>query len=96
MCVRSSAVTTAESLPDIEHAQAHFAALCRPGEVREVRILGHVPADGFGQPATVSGYFDDPDALAVAMQKIAVDVTEGVYLTHNPVDPDLLARAKTS
>ena len=36
-------LSTPEIHPDLDQVRAHFLALHRPGEVREVRILGHVP-----------------------------------------------------
>lgn len=61
-----------------------FAALLwRPGDVREVRIPGPGRTD--------AGYFDSPDALVRAVE--AVDGRQNVYVTVNPVDPALLARA---
>jgi hypothetical protein len=65
--------------------------MSRPGEVREVRALDHVPASGYGQPSTASGYFTDPDALVRELQ--GMGGASGVYVTQNPVDPDLLARS---
>jgi hypothetical protein len=79
--------------PDVDQIAAHFRVLNRPGEVREVRILGHVPCSGFGSPSTASGYFDNADCLAVALRGIGSRHATGIYITHNPVDPDLLARA---
>jgi hypothetical protein len=84
---------TAITVLDLDQVRDHFLALSDSGEVREIRILGHVPADGYGQPATLSGYFDAPDALDTALQGVAADTMEGVYITQNPVDPALLARA---
>ncbi|MDI6867753.1 hypothetical protein [Methanoculleus sp.] len=53
--------------------------------VVEVRAL----ADG----ATHSGYFDDYEALARAVEALDADpAVSGIYLTLNPVNPDLLAR----
>lgn len=60
--------------------------LIEPGSVVELRT----PSTRRG---TVSGYFDDLDALA----RIAADrngTASGLYLTLNPVNPSLLARAK--
>jgi len=56
------------------------------GEVFEVRIF-HAPGAG-----TVSGYFDD---AAKAAQAIAAwdGKVPGVYVTLNPIDPELLQRA---
>ncbi len=83
---------TAGALPiDPEQVRAHWLAMSRPGEVREVRVLDHVPASGYGLPSTASGYFDDPDALVRELQGIGS--ASGIYFTQNPCDPDLLARA---
>ncbi len=46
----------------------------------------------YGQPATVSGYFDDPDALADAAVRLEDQRAPGIYATLNPVKPALLAR----
>ena len=55
----------------------------RPGEVREVRIPG--------KPRTSSGYFNDPEALVAAVARY--DEKANLYVTVNPVNPALLARA---
>ena len=52
---------------------------------REVRIPRYSGA------RTASGYFDDPAALAAAVEPW--DSRGNVYLTLNPVQPALLARA---
>ena len=57
--------------------------LWRPGDVREVRI----PTPG----RTDAGYFDSPDELVRAVT--AIDGRQNVYVTVNPVDPALMARA---
>ena len=60
--------------------------LWQPGEVRELRILKH---NRFGH--TASGYFDSPEKLAVASRKW--DRRANLYVSLNPVEPSLLARA---
>jgi hypothetical protein len=82
-----------EVIPDLDQVRAHFLALQRLGEVREVRILDHIPLSGYGAPATASGYFDNADSLVVALRGIGSQHATGIYVTQNPVDPDLLARA---
>jgi hypothetical protein len=65
--------------------------LLPPGQVTEVRAL---EATFFGDrswPATLSGYFNDPDALLEALGTI--NTAMGIYLIPNPVVPSLLARA---
>ena len=63
--------------------RSFLAVLSCPGDVREVRIPTSRRTD--------SGYFDDPVALAAAVRPY--DGRENVYITVNPVDPALLARA---
>lgn len=56
------------------------------GDVHEVRI------PRAGRRGTIAGYFDDAERLADAV--LAIDGTvPGVYLTLNPCNPALLARA---
>lgn len=57
-----------------------------PGRVYECRA----PRTHRG---TISGYFDDPDCLYQAAQQYDGKVP-GLYVTMNPVNPALLARAK--
>jgi hypothetical protein len=67
----------------IDDLRSFLAVLSRPGDVREVRIPTSRRTD--------AGYFDDPVALAAAVRPY--DGRENVYITVNPVDPALLARA---
>jgi hypothetical protein len=60
--------------------------LCEPGEVYELRC------PKAGVYGTVSGYFDDLTKMAAHAAALSGLVT-AVYLTLNPVRPDLLARA---
>jgi energy-coupling factor transporter ATP-binding protein EcfA2 len=61
------------------------AGVLAPGGVIEVRAL----ADG----ATHSGYFDDYEALAQAVEALDADpAVAGIYVTLNTVNPALLAR----
>jgi hypothetical protein len=90
----TDAPPTYEIFPDLDQVQAHFLALNRPREVREVRILGYILPSGYGEPATASGYFDNAEALATALDGIGSRHATGIYITQNPVDPDLLARAR--
>jgi hypothetical protein len=62
-------------------------AIWHSGDVREVRVLG---VGRFGRD-TDSGYFDDPAKLARAV--VPYDGKANIYVTINPVDPALLARA---
>lgn len=70
---------------DIARAARLF---CPPGVVVELRALN------VDRAGTISGYFDSPDALAAA----AADVDRNpdvpaTYVTMNPVNPALIARA---
>ncbi len=80
--------------PDAEVLRAFWNAVGRPGEVHEVRM----PKTRRGGPhkffRVVSGYFDDVDAFVSALSQISGEDTEGVYLSMNPVNRALLARAK--
>jgi len=64
-------------------------ALGEPGQVCELRALDAV-TPGWRRPHTVAGYFDDPAKLAAAAAGIQA---RGIYVTLNPVQPALLARA---
>ena len=60
--------------------------LHEPGSVFEVRI------PKAGRAGTISGYFDDCEAAAKAIARYD-HKAPGIYVTLNPVDPALLARA---
>ncbi len=68
-----------------EEIKAACSTLFIPGQVTEVRALG--------KWGTASGYFNDVEKLASAVQ-ILENRGEyaGIYVTLNPVNPDLLAR----
>ena len=81
-----------------EHAtnevRRFLALLYEPGDVLEVRAPKCRERPGSSFAATVSGYFNDQDAAAEAIAKLdASGLAPGVYVTLNPVRPDLLARA---
>jgi hypothetical protein len=62
-----------------------LAALCEPGAIYELRVLG-------SRRGTVSGYYDGLPALASDAAKCS-GRSAGVYVTLNPVEPALLARS---
>ena len=70
---------------DVAEIQRALDLLLEPGQVVEIRIPNT-------NHATVSGYFTDFDKLAQAAAANS-GKAPGVYLTLNPVNPDLLARA---
>ena len=76
---------TKRQIAAIERA---LGILAEPGQVVEVRILN---IDG-RRNRVDSGYFDDFATLAKAIPAYNARA-EGIYITLNPVNPDLLARA---
>ena len=76
----------------VEHIQQTLALLIQPGEVFEVRAPQARERRTSPFQATVSGYFDHPDKAALAIACWSGQAP-GLYLTINPTDPALLARA---
>ena len=62
------------------------------GDVFEVRVLDAVSAD-YRREHIESGYFDYEHISAVSEALKRLLSFRGVYVTVNPVNPDLLARA---
>lgn len=62
------------------------------GDVFEIRVLKAVTA-GYQRPHTESGYFDYEHIPQAADAIAKLRSYAGAYVTLNPVDPDLLARA---
>jgi hypothetical protein len=79
-------ITTAAPPADLAEIRRALGVLLEPGATAELRVL-HAGRDG-----TVSGYFDDPDALAREAARWS-GRAPGVFVTLNPVVPALLARA---
>jgi hypothetical protein len=65
----------------------------RPGDVFEIRALDAVTAD-YMRPHVESGYFDYEHIDDVPKALSRLRACRGVYVTLNPVNPALLARAK--
>lgn len=82
---------TASFVPQIDssHVCAALKVMHQEGDVFEVRALEAKFGKAY-RPSTVSGYFDDPERAATAVT--AVTSYSGIYVTLNPVIPDLLAR----
>lgn len=76
--------------PDVGEIRRGLGLLILPGAVHEVRALD-VSIPGNGWPTIHSGYFDNPDLMAEAAAKLTGNAV-GLYLTLNPVVPELLAR----
>ncbi|MGO9518415.1 MAG: hypothetical protein ACLPND_15355 [Candidatus Korobacteraceae bacterium] len=62
-----------------------LAVIAIPGSVYELRVMKT-------SRGNVSGYFDDPEKLVVEATRLS-GKAPGIYITLNPVDPILLARA---
>lgn len=71
---------------DFAEIKRAIRVLFEPGQVVELRVPNT-------KKGTVSGYFQDMEKLASAAAQLSGRVP-GVYVTLNPVDPSLLARAK--
>src|SRR6266481_1915337 len=71
--------------PRIESIKGALSVLFVSGDVIELRILGT-------RFKTVSGYFNDMDALASVAEGWNGQVP-AIYVTLNPIDPSLLARS---
>ena len=68
---------------DVGEIRRAVELLLESGHVYEIRAFGK---------GTTSGYFDDPEKLVQAAANLSGKVP-GVYVTLNPVLPDLLARS---
>jgi len=80
-------------MPTLRHDRDEILRTCQalfaPGQVAELRALDAVTRE-WRRPHTISGYFDDWEKLAAAAAGIRA---RGIYVTLNPVNPALLARA---
>ena len=75
---------------DAELVRQAVSTIRTADQVIEVRLLDAVIGSG-GWPATWSGYYNDPDKVVDSLG--TVRSATGIYLTINPVNPALLARA---
>ena len=73
-----------------EHARRALALLFEPDDVVELRAFDCKEPRGTWT-STWAGYFDDMDRLAQEAMRLS-GRAPGVYVTLNPVNPDLLAR----
>jgi hypothetical protein len=78
--------------PDITEMLVFLKLVAEPDQVIELRLL-KVQLPGHRTPVTMSGFFSDHDALANAAAKYCT-TSQGTYITLNPINPALLARAK--
>lgn len=64
-----------------------------PGDVHEVRILKSRRGGPCRLYGTTAGYFDNRDAFVQALARVTGADAPAVFMTLNPTDPSLLARA---
>jgi hypothetical protein len=76
---------------DLEEVRGALGLLLEPGQVTELRAL-NASTSTYRRPHTVSGYFDDVEALVGSLDAIE-QTAKGIYIIPNPVDTALLARA---
>jgi hypothetical protein len=77
--------------PDQRHILDALRRFVEPGQVVELRLLA-VSTKTYRRPHTVSGYYDDAEALARDAARVAPQA-RGAYFTLNPLNRALLARA---
>ncbi len=82
---------TSTPKPDTAEIIRFLQGMAEPGQIIELRLL-KVRRGGNGFSGTLSGYFSDYKKLAAEATKHTTSA-EGVYVTINPVNPELLARA---
>ena len=68
-------------------------ALLKPGDVAELRAFGVRSKDQW-RPHVESGYFDNFHRMADIAYELSQEHAKGVYLTLNPVEQQLLSRAR--
>lgn len=85
------AARTYQTVTDSNEIMRALHLLVAPGQVVELRAL-EVSTPDYKAPHTVSGYFNDWRKLAEAARQVAPHA-RGVYITPNPVNPALSARA---
>src|SRR5947209_4215812 len=68
--------------------------LVEPGAVVELRAL-RVSTSSYRKPHTVAGYYDGSHLTDLAREALKLErVAAGVYVTLNPLKPDVLARRR--
>ncbi|MFL5591047.1 MAG: hypothetical protein ACJ8DI_25815 [Ktedonobacteraceae bacterium] len=75
---------------DLAEVRRMLEVLIASSQVVELRAL-HAITREYNRPHTVSGYFNDANALASSLKSITD--ARGIYITINPCQPELLARA---
>ena len=75
--------------PDASAIANGLGLLIEPGSVHELRALD--VSTGNGWTATLSGYFNNLELMAKSAAKLTGNAV-GLYMSVNPVKPELLAR----
>jgi hypothetical protein len=83
--------TETRLITDLGEIRRTLGLLLQPGQVTELRALD-VSTPSYRRPHTVSGYFNDVEALVESLGSIERSA-KGIYIVPNPIDPALLARA---
>ena len=79
---------------DIQQVREAFPLFAKDGQVIELRALDATLSSDrlpYDKPRVIAGWFDNADDLVTALPQIAS--AAGIYLTINPCQPALLARA---
>lgn len=76
-----------------ERVREALRRLTMPGQVVELRALDVPALNPHARPHTVAGWFDDPQKLVRAALQLESRQARGIYITLNPCNPALLARA---
>ncbi len=79
--------------PDPILIERFYRALSVEGDVRELRVPNPRQRGNLRHFGVASGYFDDGEIFVRCAGRFTGDDAEAVYVTLNPVVPDLLARA---
>ena len=91
--MQRSTTTPGSKVPQLYNAalvEETIRLIIGGGQVTELRILNATTASD-RWVRTYSGYFDNAKDLSAALKTIKS--AQGIYITPNPVDPDLLARS---
>jgi len=87
--MNDSTITKVKEPEVVQYIAHQFERMFAPGQVIEIRVIDAVER---GYSKTYSGYFDDLQLAAKAAASFS-GRAPAVYVTMNPVNPDLLSRA---
>jgi hypothetical protein len=84
-------IKASHPLADASEVCRFLSLISEPDQIFEMRLL-HIRLREVRFPLTMSGYFNDHGALAENARKYNT-YAQGLYVTLNPINPALLARA---